>query len=92
MGGSLEPAGRGHAAVCRRELTIRQFLAAVVNDMTTAFPSYSHYFLNQYMPGNRPSQRFSGITKVSEAAERRRQGLRSICGKQLPGIVDLAQI
>ena len=72
-------------------MAIWQFLAAVVNDMTTAFPSYSHYFLNQYMPGNRPSQRSSAITNVSEAAERR-QGLRSICAKPLPGIVDLAQI
>jgi ABC-type polysaccharide/polyol phosphate export permease len=33
-------------------MTIWQFLAAVLNDMTTAFPSYSHYFLNQYMPAS----------------------------------------
>ncbi len=33
-------------------MTIWQFLAALVNDMTTAFPLYSHYFLNQYMPAS----------------------------------------
>ena len=33
-------------------LTIWQFLAAVLNDAATAFPQYSHYFLNQYMPAS----------------------------------------
>ncbi len=33
-------------------MTIWQFLAAVLNDAATAFPLYSHYFLNQYMPAS----------------------------------------
>jgi len=33
-------------------LTIWQFQAAVLNDAAAAFPLYSHYFLNQYMPAS----------------------------------------
>ena len=33
-------------------MTVWQFLSAVLNDSTMAFPQYSHYFLNQYMPAS----------------------------------------
>ena len=33
-------------------MTVWQFLSAVLNDTTTAFPLNSHYFLNQYMPAS----------------------------------------
>src|SRR5262249_5455750 len=33
-------------------MTVWQFLAAVLNDATTAFPQSSQYFLNQYMPAS----------------------------------------
>src|SRR5712671_1800280 len=33
-------------------VTVWQFLAAVLNDATTAFPQSSQYFLNQYMPAS----------------------------------------
>ena len=33
-------------------MTVWQFLSAVLNDTTMAFPLNSHYFLNQYMPAS----------------------------------------
>jgi ABC-type polysaccharide/polyol phosphate export permease len=33
-------------------MTVWQFLSAVLNDTTGAFPQCSHYFLNQYMPAS----------------------------------------
>jgi ABC-type polysaccharide/polyol phosphate export permease len=33
-------------------MTVWQFLSAVLNDSTMAFPQYSHYFLNQYTPAS----------------------------------------
>src|SRR6266849_9378196 len=33
-------------------MTVWQFFSAVLNDVTTAFPQSSQYFLNQYMPAS----------------------------------------